>query len=243
MNVVVKECKKFRKKMTSIEGNITKHFIPDKSMIANNMNSIPDEVKPMRFCYADPPYPGCAKRHYSHDPSGIEAQEVDHQELIERLMQYDAWALSTSTPALREILMMCPADVRIGSWVKPFCSFKPNVRVAFAWEPVIFYNPRKKQSKRDFTIRDWMPVCITMRRGTHGAKPDQFCFWLFEMMGLTPDDKFFDLFPGSGAVTIAWQRWKAWKGWKKYEGTEYDIGLAVVNDVVIQDMRSRYIHV
>ena len=40
----------------------------------------------MRLAYADPPYPGQAKIHYSHDPK---CAEVDHEELIKQLEQYD----------------------------------------------------------------------------------------------------------------------------------------------------------
>jgi hypothetical protein len=47
-----------------------------------------------------------------------------------------------------------------------------------------------------------------MRRGFPGAKPDKFCFWLFEGLNLTPEDEFHDLFPGSGAVGEAWAKWK-----------------------------------
>lgn len=48
----------------------------------------------MRFAYADPPYIGQAKRHYSRDPC---CAEVDHTELVAQLNTYDAWALSLST--------------------------------------------------------------------------------------------------------------------------------------------------
>ena len=39
-----------------------------------------------RICvaYADPPYIGQARKHYSHDPN---CAEVDHAELIDRLNQ------------------------------------------------------------------------------------------------------------------------------------------------------------
>ena len=40
----------------------------------------------MNFAIADPPYIGQAKRHYANDPSGIVAAEVDHVELIERML-------------------------------------------------------------------------------------------------------------------------------------------------------------
>lgn len=51
-----------------------------------------------------------------------------------------------------------------------------------------------------------------MRRGFPGAKPDGFCFWMFEGLNLTPEDEFHDLFPGSGAVGEAWEKWKAAHG-------------------------------
>lgn len=38
---------------------------------------------PMKFAYADPPYIGQARRHYSHDPA---CAEVNHSELVERLV-------------------------------------------------------------------------------------------------------------------------------------------------------------
>lgn len=92
----------------------------------------------MRFAYADPPYIGQAKRHYSDDPK---CAEVDHAELLARLRTYDGWALSCSTPSLKHILSLreCPDDIHIGSWVKPFASWKPDVNPAYAWEPVIFW--------------------------------------------------------------------------------------------------------
>ena len=46
------------------------------------------------------------------------------------------------------------------------------------------------------------------RRAFFGEKPERFCFWLFEVLGLRPGDELVDLFPGSGAVTRAWRRWQ-----------------------------------
>lgn len=91
------------------------------------------------MAYADPPYPGQARKHYRNDPSHIPAAEVDHAALIAQLCdEYpDGWALSTSSAALRDVLLLCPADVRVAAWVKPFAVFKPGVNPAYAWEPVI----------------------------------------------------------------------------------------------------------
>src|SRR5207237_677105 len=79
----------------------------------------PGGTRAVRFAYADPPYLGQARKHYR----GV---EVDHEELIDNLCaNYAGWALSCSSPSLRLLLMRCPSDVRVGAWVKPFCSYKP----------------------------------------------------------------------------------------------------------------------
>lgn len=46
----------------------------------------------MRLAYADPPYIGQARRHYANDPSGVPAEEVDHEALLDLLQGYDGWA-------------------------------------------------------------------------------------------------------------------------------------------------------
>ena len=157
----------------------------------------------MKFAYADPPYIGQAKKHYS-------CEEVDHKELIERLNTFDAWALSCSSPSLKQILPLCPDDVRIMAWVKPFAVFKPNVNPSYSWEPVIGYGFRKR-TRDAATIKDWHSENITLKRGLVGAKPESFCFWLFDAFGLLPTDEFYDLFPGTGAVTKAWEKYKTRK--------------------------------
>lgn len=166
----------------------------------------------LKVAYADPPYPGQARKHYKDDP---QCAEVDHAALIARLeLDYpDGWALSTSSTALQMVLALCPSGVRIGAWVKPFAVFRPGVNPCYAWEPVIFRGGRTKRSRTDPTLFDWVSTPITMKRGVHGAKPEPFCFWLFSMLGLRPGDTLDDLFPGSRAVSRAWQRWQSqlWK--------------------------------
>lgn len=159
----------------------------------------------MRIAYADPPYLGQAKRHYA-DESDYTG-EVDHRRLIELLGWYDGWALSCSSPSLRTLLPMCPEDVRVMAWVKPFCSFKPNVNPAYAWEPVLV-KPARSLTRGQDTVRDWVSANITLQRGLSGAKPFGFCMWLFEVLGMEPDDEFTDLFPGTGAVTEALAIWR-----------------------------------
>lgn len=159
----------------------------------------------MKFAYADPPYIGQAKKHYSHDPN---CAEVDHDALIQRLtVDYpDGWALSCSSPSLREILGYCPDDVRVAAWVKPFASFKPNVNPAYTWEPVIFRGGRKR-GRAEPTVRDHVSANITLQRGLSGAKPEAFCFWVFSLLGMERGDELDDLFPGTGAVSKAFSRW------------------------------------
>ncbi len=158
----------------------------------------------MRFAYADPPYMGQARKHY-----GPTAREVNHPLLIAHLAEFDGWALSCSSPSLRAILPMCPDDARVGAWVKPFAIYRPGVNPGYCWEPILFRPLPRKRSRTEPTVRDFVSANVTLRRGVPGAKPDAFCDWLFELAGLTADDEFVDLFPGSGAVTRAWERWRA----------------------------------
>lgn len=163
----------------------------------------------VRFAYADPPYLGQARKHYADHPDHAVYDTVaGHSALVARLAEFDGWAMSLSTPSLRTILPMCPDDARVCAWVKPFAAFKKNVTQAFAWEPVIV-RPLRRRPVEDPTVRDWVAVPITLRRGVSGAKPDGFCRWLFEFSGLTAEDEFVDLFPGSGAVGRAWEAWRS----------------------------------
>jgi hypothetical protein len=182
----------------------------------------------LTVAYADPPYPGQSKKHYGDHEDY--AGEVDHEDLIERLKaDYpDGWALSTSMPALTDVLGMCArhglstmgGGIRVGTWVKTFGAYKRNVRVAYVWEPVIFAPPRRLPGAvptRDFgyDVEDEQLVMaepITMKRGLSGAKPERFCFWLFNVLGLRPGDTLDDLYPGSRAVSAAWDRWCALGG-------------------------------
>ena len=159
----------------------------------------------MRLAYADPPYPGCA-HYYRNHPDFV--GEVDHAELLQRLATYDGWILHTHVPALRDLLPTVPADARVCSWVKPFAAFKRNVPVAYAWEPVIIKACRKPVVSGRITLRDWIAESITLKRGLCGAKPEAVCRWAFEVVGAQPDDELDDLFPGTGAVSRAWETWR-----------------------------------
>lgn len=152
----------------------------------------------MKFAYADPPYIGQAKRHYSHDPL---CAEVDHKELIDRLMRDypDGWALSLSSPSLFEIAPMCPKGARVASWSKPFASFKPGVNPAYTWEPVIFYGGRKR-SRQELTVKDHLAESITLKKGLSGAKSERFCWWILDLLGYRHGDTLDDLFPGTGVM-------------------------------------------
>lgn len=164
------------------------------------------ELVAMKVAYADPPYIGQAKRHYG-------CPEVDHNLLIERLCEEypDGWALSASSPTLREILNLCPADVRIGVWAKSFCAFKRGVRPAYAWEPVIYRggrNPVKgyeaaipPKNGKQVTPKDFIVAPITLKKGLVGAKPEVVCRWILDLLNVQIGDVVDDLFPGIGAMS------------------------------------------
>jgi hypothetical protein len=166
----------------------------------------------MRAGYADPPYPGQSAKHYADHPDY--AGEVDHEKLLRSLdNEYNGWLLHTASTTLPYVLSLAEAQgitgYRVMAWVKPFAAFKRNVSVAYAWEPVLVKPVRKPVVSGRIVVRDWVRESITLRRGLTGAKPEAVCRWAFEMLGLEPDDELVDLFPGTGAVSAAWERWRA----------------------------------
>lgn len=163
----------------------------------------------MRFAYADPPYIGQAKRHYSADPL---CAEVDHREMIARLVEEfpDGWALSASSPSLAIILPMCPPGWRMGAWCKSFCAFKRNVRPAYAWEPVIYWGGRNPMNGhraiipelngKQTTPKDFIIEPITLKKGLVGAKPEKVCRWILDLLNFQRGDEVVDLYPGTGIM-------------------------------------------
>ncbi len=164
----------------------------------------------MRFAYADPPYVGNARKHYGKHPDF--GGEVDHAELIARLeADYDGWALSCSVKSLPVVLKLCADDVVVLAWYKPIAPPLGD-HFRYTWEPVIMRPVRRYGP-------GWVPLaCIaspdmyTWRpvpdEHVIGAKPEQFCHWLFACAGLTREDEVVDLFPGSGAVGRAWSTYQ-----------------------------------
>lgn len=164
---------------------------------------------PVKIGYADPPYPGCAHLYKDHPDYG---GEVDHVDLFRRLQsEFDGWVLHTAaTPEAIALLapMVLGSGARWMAWVKPFAAFKRNVPVGYTWEPVLVKPARKPVVSKRLTMRDHIAESITMRRGLTGAKPETVCHWAFEVVGARPEDELHDLFPGSGAVTRAWETWR-----------------------------------
>ncbi len=183
---------------------------------------------PRRFAYADPPYPGKAKKYYGdHQDYG---DEVDHQALIARLEDEfeDGWALSTSAAALQAVLPLCPKPIRRGAagggarpqirvlaWCKPVAQPGGYPGPLYGWEPVILRGGRRDASPCTWP-RDWLvvsPELYTLRPKPEGhvvgAKPPAFLSWLFACLGALPGDELVDLFPGSGAVATAWKAYSA----------------------------------
>ena len=101
------------------------------------------------------------------------------------------------------VLSVCPDDVRVAAWVKPFAAFKPGVRVPYCWEAVIFTDTRPVSDRVEPSTRDFLSEPMTMRRGFVGAKPARFAWWVRNLLGARADDEIIDLFTGSGAVSDA----------------------------------------
>lgn len=170
----------------------------------------------LRFAYADPPYLGCAVKFYPDHPEAWVYDSLDgHKLLIEQLMsEYpDGWAYSLTSTTLQAILPLCPTDVRVAAWVKPFHIFKKGVRPAYAWEPVIWRGGRNPQwghkhpppakGGKQTTPRDFISENITLKKGLTGAKPLAFCAWILDLFNMQPGDRLDDLFPGTDIMAQA----------------------------------------
>jgi hypothetical protein len=166
-------------------------------------------ARPLRLAYADPPYPGLARRYYRDHPDF--AGEVDLDELLSRLQRYDGWALSTSVRALPMVLARCVAqglEVRVAAW---FRGARPHAtaRIVTAWEPVVYAGGRRIGLAGP-TVTDALVGVVPRRRTTLptaviGAKPPEFCRWVFDLLGAGRGDTLDDLYPGSGMVSWAWE--------------------------------------
>lgn len=153
--------------------------------------------RPLVFAYADPPYPGYARKLYRR-------REVNHEQLVLELESsgYAGWALSTSSKALRDVLPLCPPRARIAAWVKPIGVSSKTFGLHSTWEPLIVCQGRALRPG----VRDWLSAQPARRGGTlPGRKPLAFCAWLFRILGMLPGDELVDLFPGTGIVARSWR--------------------------------------
>lgn len=155
----------------------------------------------MRFAYADPPYPGLAQRYYG-------CHEVDLVELLTRLTTsgYDGWALSTSSRALRDVLLLCPPEARVCVWNRGARRVRSRAPLK-AWEALIVVGgrPRREPVAEDLCdVLTWSGRQHSHPGALVGMKPAAFCEWMFRLLGAVAGDVVEDLFPGSGAVTRAW---------------------------------------
>lgn len=155
--------------------------------------------QPRRLVYADPPYPGTAAKYYGDQPTF--AGEVDHAALVARLVTYDGWALSTSQAALQRVLVLCPPEVRIASWVKPIGVSRQTRGPHNTWEPIIYKPARWLRPGK----RDWIRAMPARGGGDlPGRKPIRVCNFVFDLLGAAAGDSLEDLFPGTEVVTKAW---------------------------------------
>lgn len=164
-------------------------------------------VGPLLFSYADPPYPGLARKYYGKEATY--GGEVDHAELIARLERRRAtgdlggWALSTSgkAGALTFLLPLCPPDTLLCPWVKPIGVSSRTRGAHNTWEALIVVPGRRLRPG----VRDWLLAQPARFGGTlPGRKPLAFVRWLWSLLGACPGDQLEDLYPGTGVVGRAW---------------------------------------
>lgn len=162
-------------------------------------------ASPLVLTYADPPYPGKAYYYEGHPDY---AGEVDHRALICELeVSSNGWALSTSAEALSSVLAICRElrlDVEIAAWVRGARGNVQAKRPRSAWEPVIYRGGRGRENPPADALVYGKGTRSGDPKRVIGAKPGAFAFWIFELLGALPGDRFVDRFPGSGGIARAW---------------------------------------
>lgn len=169
----------------------------------------------MRLAFADPPYLGCCSLYgHEHNDDGPMPWDgrcwddmTTHYHLVDYLTSFDGWAYCLSTPSLLRFLAATPTlgawlndGARVAAWVKPFASYKPDVRLAYSWEPVLFKEARSTRADAGPLGRDHLSQRITLKKGLVGAKPPEFCAWVLDLMGYVEGDEVVDVFPGTGIM-------------------------------------------
>lgn len=164
---------------------------------------------PVRLAIADPPYPGLSGRYYAGHPDF--AGEVDHDQLLERLRTFDGWALATSAEAASEMHRRALAwepSARLCVWVR---GKRPHLTARGprqAWEAVIVVPARRlEDGPADALVHGVSPM-VSLPGRVVGAKPAAWCSWVFGLLGAQAGDELEDLFPGSGAVGLAWDAFR-----------------------------------
>lgn len=173
----------------------------------------------IRIALLDPPYLGMASKYSvlgtpEYHPDALRWDEpLEHQRLMQQADEFypDGWAYCLQVPALRTLLPLAPAGVRVCAWVKPWATWRPGAGPAHAWEPVLIRCGKRKVPER--RPRDWVAASVGHMHTDpfFGAKPPEFSRWIFDLfaLGEHPDDELIDVFPGSGAVTRAWNEFMA----------------------------------
>lgn len=161
------------------------------------------DARPLRVGYFDPPFPGMSRKYYGDESTY--GGEVDHRALASLVTRYDGWAISTSESTLSQVLPLFadfPERVRIAPWVKPIGVSSQTRGPHNTWEPVIYKPARLVRPGK----RDWLRAMPARGGGSElvGRKPIAFYRWLFELLGMAPQDSFHDLYPGSKMGSRAW---------------------------------------
>lgn len=185
-------------------------------------------IRPIRCAYLDPVYPGHGADYSKpgtpeFHPDAMRWDDPnEHVALMEQAERDfpDGWALSTNEAGVRAFFHRAPARARLAPWVTTSTGAIKMFRVAFCWEAVIYSTPfvTRSQAPGRPAQLNWIAAGKGHNHNPElasapflGAKPRRFCFWLFRLLGLGghPDDVLVDMFPGSGAVTRAWDEYRA----------------------------------
>lgn len=134
-------------------------------------------------------------------------KRTDHVEafdLLPFITKFDGWAIRCDPAMLSEYLHLSPPEARLGAIIAPFCADK-EVSPHKAWTAVIFFPVEGRPTPKNDTERDFM---LSSSDPRNQGMPADYAFWLFSVLRMRRTDDFYDICPGDGSASLAWEAFK-----------------------------------
>jgi len=119
-------------------------------------------------------------------------------------------------------LPLCPLSVRVCAWRRRLRAGRSR-RALSAWEPLLVVEGRPLSvdgPQELLDVLDYRGRYDAFPGAMVGMKPPEFTVWMFRQLGARAGDELTDLFPGSGAISRAWDLYASRGPFAEYRAGE-----------------------